>query len=150
MRNLAVLESIQSRFELSIHLSVFFFPANHTEPWTVTGKKIQRNVWKVQNTTGRFLAKLHRFVFKILFLMPKVSNSCTFQKRSFMKIIWQKRNKVYAVRLIQFLLHQIIMVWSPRSQMEANQYCFHLGFFNTRACVVPMIVLNWYEASALT
>ena len=35
------------------------------------------NVWKVQNTTGRFLSQLHpsNFVLKILFLVPKVSNS---------------------------------------------------------------------------
>ena len=38
---------------------------------------IQTNVWKVQNTTGRFLSQLHpfNFVLKILFLVPKVSNS---------------------------------------------------------------------------
>ena len=51
---------------------------------------IQTNVWKVQNTTGRFLSQLHpsNFVLKILFLVPKVSNSGIFQKRCFMKIIW--------------------------------------------------------------
>ena len=56
--------------------------------------KIQRNVWKVQHTTWRFLAKLHRsnFVIKILFLVSKVSNSnsCILQKPSFMKIIWHR------------------------------------------------------------
>ena len=47
----------------------------------VHGKKIQGNVWKVQNTTGRFLAQLHpsNFVPKILFLVPEVSNSWIFQ-----------------------------------------------------------------------
>ena len=51
---------------------------------------IQTNVWKVQNTTGRFLSQLHpsNFVLKILFLVPKVSNSWIFQKRCFIKIIW--------------------------------------------------------------
>ena len=40
----------------------------------------------------RFLAQLHRsnFVLKILCLVPKVSNSRIFQKRSFMKIIWHR------------------------------------------------------------
>ena len=40
-------------------------------------EKIQENVWKVQNTTGRFLAQLHpsNFFLKILMLVPKVSNS---------------------------------------------------------------------------
>ena len=51
--------------------------------------RIQTNVWKVQNTTGRFLAQLHpsNFVLKVVFLVPKVSNSWIFQKRCFMKII---------------------------------------------------------------
>ena len=51
---------------------------------------IQTNVWKFQNMTGRFLSQLHpsNFVLKILFLVPKVSNSWIFQKRCFMKIIW--------------------------------------------------------------
>ena len=53
---------------------------------------IQTNVRKVQNTTGRFLSQLHpyNFVLKILFLVPKVSNSWIFQKRCFMKIIWHR------------------------------------------------------------
>ena len=36
----------------------------------------QTNVWKVQNTIGRFLAQLHpsNFFLKILFLVLKVSN----------------------------------------------------------------------------
>ena len=69
-------ESVRSCFELSIHLSVFssrelFLVAVHG--WFA----IQTNVWKIQNTTGRFLAQLHpsNFFLKILFLMPKVSNS---------------------------------------------------------------------------
>ena len=55
-------------------------------------EKIPRSVWKIQITTGRFLAQLHRsnFVLKILFLVPKVSNSWIFQKRSFMKISWHR------------------------------------------------------------
>ena len=55
-------------------------------------KKIPRNIWKIRNTTGRFLAQLHRsnFLLKFLFLVPKVSNSWIFQKRSFMKIIWHR------------------------------------------------------------
>ena len=40
-------ESVQSSFELSIHLSVKI----------VRGKKIQTNVKEGQNTTGRFLAR---------------------------------------------------------------------------------------------
>ena len=43
---------------------------------------IQTNVWKVQNTTGRFLAQLHpsNFFPKILFLVPKVYNSRFFHE----------------------------------------------------------------------
>ena len=69
-------ESVQSCFELSIHFPVFFFRelflvAVHS--WFA----IQTNVWKIQNTTERFLAQLHpsNFFVKILFLVPKVSNS---------------------------------------------------------------------------
>ena len=49
---------------------------------------IQTNLWKVQYTTGRFLAQLHpyNFFLKIFFLVPKVSNSRIFQTRCFMKI----------------------------------------------------------------
>ena len=65
LKNVAVLESIQSRFELSIHLCL----NNFSEParaqfltghsW-FAGEKIQRNAWKVQiNTAGRFLAQTH-------------------------------------------------------------------------------------------
>ena len=66
------------------------------QPWTALkiarGKKIKGNVWKVRNTTGRFLAQLHpsKFFLKILFLVPNVSNSWIFQKRCFMKIIWHR------------------------------------------------------------
>ena len=69
-------ESVQSCFELSIHLSVLFsgelfLVAVHG--WFA----IQTNVWKIQNTTGRFLAQLHpsNFFLKILLLVLKVSNS---------------------------------------------------------------------------
>ena len=69
LRNVAVLESIQSRFEFSIHLSEMSFPR--------TTLKYIDKLWKVQNTTGRFLAPLHpsNFVRKMLCLVPKVSNS---------------------------------------------------------------------------
>ena len=82
-------ESVQSCFELSIHLSVSE-PAVNCSKNSSRGKKIQWNVRKVQNTTGRFLAQLHpsKFLLKILFLVPKVSNSRIFQKRCFLKIIW--------------------------------------------------------------
>ena len=55
-------------------------------------EKIQGNVWKVQNTTGRFPSRLHpsNFFLKILFVVPKVSNSWIFQRRCFMKIIWHR------------------------------------------------------------
>ena len=69
-------ESVQSCFELSIHLSVKR-TSRELLLKIVRGKKIQENVWKVQNMTGRFLAQLHHSIFflKILFVMPKVSNS---------------------------------------------------------------------------
>ena len=69
-------ESVQSCFELSIHLSVTR-TSRELLLKIVRGKKIQGNVWKVQNTTGRFLAQLHppNLFLKILFLKPKVSNS---------------------------------------------------------------------------
>ena len=69
-------ESVQPCFELSIHFPVFFsrdlfLVAVHG--WFA----LQANVWKVQNTTGRFLAQQHpsNFFPKILFLVLKVSNS---------------------------------------------------------------------------
>ena len=69
-------ERVQSCFKLSIHLSVFFsrelfLVAVHD--WFA----IQTNVWKIQNTTRRFLAQLHpsNFFLKILLLVLKVSNS---------------------------------------------------------------------------
>ena len=70
-------ESVQLCFELSIHFPVFFsrelfLVAVHG--WFA----IQTNVWKVQNTTGRFLAQLHPLIFfllKIVFQVPNVSNS---------------------------------------------------------------------------
>ena len=51
-------ESVQSCFELSIHFPAFFsrelfLVADHG--WFA----LQTNVWKVQNTTGRFLTQLH-------------------------------------------------------------------------------------------
>ena len=41
------------------------------------GKTLQTNVWKIQNATGCFLARLHVSIFfcNILCLVPKVSNS---------------------------------------------------------------------------
>ena len=51
-------ESVQSCFELSIHFPVFFSREQFlvaVHGWFA----IQTNVWKVQNTTGRFLAQLH-------------------------------------------------------------------------------------------
>ena len=49
-------ESVQSSFELFIHLSVKR-TSRELLLKIVRGKKIQENVWKVQNTTGRFLAQ---------------------------------------------------------------------------------------------
>ena len=74
-------ESVQSCFELSIHLSVWR-TSRELLLRVVRGKKIQGNVWKAQNTIGRFLAQLHssNFFLKILSLVPKVSNSLIFQK----------------------------------------------------------------------
>ena len=66
-------------------------------PWTIFSSShgcfaLQTNVWKVQNTTGRFLAQLHpsNFFPKLLFLVPKISNSWIFQKWCFMRIIWHR------------------------------------------------------------
>ena len=69
-------ESFQSCFELSIHLSVKR-TSRELLLKIVRGKKIKGNVWKVQNTTGSFLAQLHpsNVFLKIFFLVPKVSNS---------------------------------------------------------------------------
>ena len=62
-----MLESIQSRFKLSIH----FFPRTGRKLLKIVPgkKKTQRNVWNVENTTGHLLAELHpsSFVRKILF-----------------------------------------------------------------------------------
>ena len=70
-------DSVQSCFELSIHLSVFFprelfLVAVHG--WFA----IQTNVWKVQNTTGSFLVQLHPSNFsliKILLLVLTHTNT---------------------------------------------------------------------------
>ena len=54
-RNIAVPESVQSCFELCIHFPVFFSLELYlvaVHGWFA----IQTNVWKIQNTTGRFLA----------------------------------------------------------------------------------------------
>ena len=69
-------ESIQSCFELSIHLSVKR-TSRELPLKIVRGKQIPGNVWKVQNTTGRFLgtATSLQFFLKLLFQLPKVSNS---------------------------------------------------------------------------
>ena len=50
-------ESVQSCFELSIHLSVSEPAVNCSKDSSREKKKVQGNVWKVQNTTGRFLAQ---------------------------------------------------------------------------------------------
>ena len=91
-RVVAVLESIQSRFEFSIHLPVGF-PVNQP--------RNTENVWKVQNDTGRSLAQLHpsNVVRKILCLVAKFSNWWIVQKRCFMKTIWHRIS-------IQTLLYQ--------------------------------------------
>ena len=67
-------ESVQTCFELSIHICL---RVRELLLKIVRGKKIQENVWKVQNTSGCFLAQLHpsNFFLKIVFLVPKVSNS---------------------------------------------------------------------------
>ena len=57
----AVPESVQSCFELSIHFPVFFF----RELFLVAVHSrfaIQTNVWKCQNATRCFLAQLHSSV----------------------------------------------------------------------------------------
>ena len=48
-------------------------------------EKIQGNVWKVQNTTGRFLSQLHpsNFVLKIFFLVPKIFQFMNFSEAIF-------------------------------------------------------------------
>ena len=69
-------ESAQSCCELSIHFPVFF-PRELCLVAVHGWFAIQTNVWKVQNSTGRFLAQLHpsNLFLKIVFLVPKVSNS---------------------------------------------------------------------------
>ena len=66
-------ESVQSCFELSIHFPVFFsrelfLVAVHC--WFA----LQVNVWKVQNTTGRFLAQLHPSNFFFLYPFPSAKS----------------------------------------------------------------------------
>ena len=68
-------QSVQSCFELSIHIPVVFsreliLVAVHG--WFA----IQTNVWKFQNATGCFLAQIHSSVIlcKILCIVPKVSD----------------------------------------------------------------------------
>ena len=75
-----------------LYICLYSEPAVNGSKNNSLEKKIQGNVWKVQNTTGRFLAQLHpsKFFPKILFLVPKVSDSWIFQKQCFMKIIWRR------------------------------------------------------------
>ena len=110
-RDVAVPESIQSCFEPPTHFPVFFscklfLIAVHS--W-FAGKDLQTNVWKCQNATRCFLAQLHSPVnfCKILYLVPKVSNSWIFQKRCFMKIIWHRIS-------IQTLLFQDVFAYQSR------------------------------------
>ena len=68
-------ESVQSCFELSIHFPVIFSCELFLEQFTAGS--LRDNGMESSNTTGRFLAQLHpsKFFLKILFLVPKVSNS---------------------------------------------------------------------------
>ena len=112
MRDVSVLETIQSQFEFSIHLSVIFFSL---EPGCWTSCKIQRNVWKVQNTTGGFLAQLHPSKFD-----PKIL--CPFQKKVSICNSWivEKRSK--------------FSVWKLRDIGFPNKYCF-VGLTMTRELI---------------
>lgn len=53
-------------------------------------KKLQRNVWKIQITSGNFLAQLHpsNFVHNIVCLVPTVSCWWMFQNWSYIYNIW--------------------------------------------------------------
>ena len=68
-------ESVQSCFEFSIYFRPCICPRELFLVAVHGWFAIQTNVWKVQNTIGRFLAQLHpsNFFLKILFLVPKVS-----------------------------------------------------------------------------
>ena len=68
-------ESVQSCFELSIQFPVFFFPRGifrAVHGWFA----LQTNVWKVQNTTGRFLAHVNPSDF---FFLKSFSGAKSFQ-----------------------------------------------------------------------
>ena len=87
------MELRSSCFELSMHFPVFFFIFFFYRELFLAAVHgwfaIQTNVWKCQNVTRCFLTQLHSsFIFcKIFCIVAKVSNSCIFQKRCFMKII---------------------------------------------------------------
>ena len=87
-RDVAGPESIQSSFELSIHFPVFFsrelfLAAVHG--WFA----LQTNVWKVQNTTGSFLAQLHPSNFFPLNPFPR---SKSFQFMNFPEAMFYESN----------------------------------------------------------
>ena len=77
-------ESVQSCFALSIHLSVKR-TCRELLLKIVRGKKIQGNVWKVQNTIGRFLVQLHpsNFFLKILLASDKSFQFMNFSEAMF-------------------------------------------------------------------
>ena len=82
-------ESVQSCFELSIYLSLKR-TSRELLLKIARGKKYREMYWKVQSTTGRFLAQLHpsNFFLKILLLLRKGSISCIFQSEAmFLKMI---------------------------------------------------------------
>ena len=62
-RDVTVPESVQSCFELFIHFPVLFFLRTIFSTTVHGWFALQTNVWKVQNTTGRFLAQLRPFNF---------------------------------------------------------------------------------------
>ena len=84
---------------------------------------IETDVWKVQNTAGRFLAQLHpsNFFLKILFLVPKVFNSWIFQKQCFMKIIWHRIS-------IQTLLFQACLP-THQNGVENRDKAYYFSLF---------------------
>ena len=82
------------------------------QPWTATKNSLREK--KYREMYGKFetqqwtlsgtATSLQFFLIKILFLVPKVSNSWIFQKQCFMKIIWHRIS-------IQTLLFQDVFAY---------------------------------------
>ena len=97
------------------------------QPWTATKnssrEKIQGNVWKVQNTTGRFLTQLHpsNFFRKNLFLLSQ-----KFPIREFFRsdVLWKLFDIGFPYKIL--LLQDVLPTRQNGVENLEKTYSFHL------------------------